>query len=414
MGRFYRRDRIVSSRRPVLLAIVGVGRRRRAVLRHRAAAGRAAADARSLAESQPASPRPTRRGAGTEERAAGQERAPSPDKGAAGSQRPSARVAAALDAKKTVVILFWNTSGVDDRSVKTRSTGCRAVTARWRSSPTRWTTSSRYTRITAARERQPDAAWWSSTAEGQAEVADRLLRLQTINQFVSNASPALSSARASAVGRPSRRRAPQVVRRSRLLDGVHPFRAASERPAGRGARAATAPSSAAPAVRLRRPGSGRRACRGTAARARHLRRRGLRRDDRRRQRLRGARRGRDRARRGTDRRARDRRRAGRPLARQAPCGGPRRRRAAPGARALGAGADRPRRAPRRAACWSASAAASTAPSRRCSCAARRPRRGRRHAEAVGRPGGRRGAQLLLARRRCSAPARSPTRWACRT
>ena len=44
--------------------------------------------------------------------------APSPDKGAAGSQGLPGPVARALDAKKTVVILFWNRKGVDDRSVK--------------------------------------------------------------------------------------------------------------------------------------------------------------------------------------------------------------------------------------------------------------------------------------------------------
>src|SRR3954453_2790924 len=44
--------------------------------------------------------------------------APSPDKGAAGSAGLPGPVARALDAKKTVVILFWNKNGVDDRSVK--------------------------------------------------------------------------------------------------------------------------------------------------------------------------------------------------------------------------------------------------------------------------------------------------------
>ena len=46
--------------------------------------------------------------------------------------------------------------------------------------------------------------------------------------------------------------------------------------------------------------------------------------------------------------------------------------------------------------------------------ARRARRRRGHARAVGRPGERRRAQLLLGRTRCAARARSPTASACRT
>jgi hypothetical protein len=114
--------------------------------------------------------------------------AESPDKGAAGSQGLPSGVARALDAKKTVVILFWNRSGVDDRSVK------KSVDrlSRRGGSVVKVTDTvdnlARYTRITAAASVSGTPALVVVNRRGQAEVLDGYNDYQTINQFVSNAS----------------------------------------------------------------------------------------------------------------------------------------------------------------------------------------------------------------------------------
>ena len=120
-------------------------------------------------------------------RAAGQPRLP--DEG----QRPAARacpapVAKALDAKKTVVVLFWNKNGVDDRSVKK---SVDRLSSR-KSSVAKFTDTvkdlSRYTRITSAVSVNTTPAVVVINSRGQAEVLTGYNDYQTINQFVSNAS----------------------------------------------------------------------------------------------------------------------------------------------------------------------------------------------------------------------------------
>jgi hypothetical protein len=114
--------------------------------------------------------------------------APSPDKGAAGSKGLPAPVAKALDAKKIVVVLFWNRNGIDDRSVKksidrlsTRGGDVAKFTDTVKGL-------SRYTRITSAASVNTTPSVVVVNRRGQAEVLTGYNDYQTINQFVSNAS----------------------------------------------------------------------------------------------------------------------------------------------------------------------------------------------------------------------------------
>ena len=87
------------------------------------------------------------------------------------------------------MILFWNPSGVDDRSVKksvdrlSSRGGKVAMFTDTRQEPRRATRAS-----PAAASVTQTPRWWSSTAAGQAEVLTGYYDYQTINQFVSNAS----------------------------------------------------------------------------------------------------------------------------------------------------------------------------------------------------------------------------------
>ena len=97
-------------------------------------------------------------------------------------------MAKALDAKKTVVILFWNKNGVDDRSVKksvdrlsNRGGGVAKFTDTVKNL-------SRYTRITSAASVTTTPSVVVVNSRGQAEVLTGYNDYQTINQFVSNAS----------------------------------------------------------------------------------------------------------------------------------------------------------------------------------------------------------------------------------
>jgi hypothetical protein len=113
--------------------------------------------------------------------------APSPDKGEAGSRGLPTRVAKALDAKKTVVILFWAKGGIEDRSVKSaverlpRRGGKTAVFT------DKVTNLSHYTRITAAANVNQTPALVIVNPKGQAEVLNGYYDFQTIRQFVRNA-----------------------------------------------------------------------------------------------------------------------------------------------------------------------------------------------------------------------------------
>jgi hypothetical protein len=110
------------------------------------------------------------------------------DKSKSGSQGLPAPVAKALDAKKTVVVLFWNKSAVDDRSVK------KSVDrlSRRGGSVAKFTDTvknlSRYTRITSAVSVNTTPSVVVINRRGQAEVLAGYNDYQTINQFVSNAS----------------------------------------------------------------------------------------------------------------------------------------------------------------------------------------------------------------------------------
>jgi hypothetical protein len=113
--------------------------------------------------------------------------APSPDKGEPGGTGLPSRVAKALDAKKTVAILFWNKRGVDDRSVKgsvdrlPRRGGKTAVFT------DNVANLSDYTRITASASVNSTPALVIVNPQGQAEVLNGYFDFQTIRQFVRNA-----------------------------------------------------------------------------------------------------------------------------------------------------------------------------------------------------------------------------------
>ena len=113
--------------------------------------------------------------------------APVADKGEPGGRGLPSRVAKALDAKKTVVVLFWNKNGVEDRSVKSavdrlpRRGGKTAVFT------DKGTNMSNYTRITAAASVNQTPSMVIVNRKGQAEVLNGYYDFQTIRQFVRNA-----------------------------------------------------------------------------------------------------------------------------------------------------------------------------------------------------------------------------------
>jgi pyruvate/2-oxoglutarate dehydrogenase complex dihydrolipoamide acyltransferase (E2) component len=176
--------------RPALLAIVGVV----------AVAALFFVTRRGGEETVPATPapsqtaQPTSPSASTPEAPAQQNAAqdktaaPSPDKGEPGSQGLPSPVAKALAAKKTVVVLFWNKSGVDDRSVKKsvdRLSRRGGQVAKFTDTVKNL---SRYTRITSAASVTTTPSLVIVNRRGQAEILAGYNDFQTINQFVSNAS----------------------------------------------------------------------------------------------------------------------------------------------------------------------------------------------------------------------------------
>jgi len=180
---------VESVPRPVLLAVVGV-----------VAVGGLFVFSRRGGEATPAVPAPSQTSqpsspSATTPQAPAQQNAPqnngpapAPDKGEPGGQGLPTRVAKALDAKKTVVILFWNKNGVDDRSVKKsvdRLSRRGGKVAKFTDTVAHL---SRYTRITAAASVSSTPSLVVVNRRGQAEVLDGYNDYQTINQFVSNAS----------------------------------------------------------------------------------------------------------------------------------------------------------------------------------------------------------------------------------
>ena len=167
--------------RPALFAIVGVV----AVL------GLFFVTRRGGEESVPATPAPSETSqpaspsASTPEAPA--QNAPQ-DQSTAGSEGLPSPVAKALDAKKTVVVLFWNKNGIDDRSVKKsvdRLSRRGGDVAKFTDTVKNL---SRYTRITSAASVNTTPAVVVVNRRGQAEVLTGYNDYQTINQFVSNAS----------------------------------------------------------------------------------------------------------------------------------------------------------------------------------------------------------------------------------
>jgi hypothetical protein len=106
--------------------------------------------------------------------------------GAAGTGLPEP-VKRALDAKKVVVLLFWNPRAVDDRSVKhavDRLPHHHGKVAVFSDSVKHL---SRYTRITAATSVSQTPALVVVNRKGQAELQTGYLDYQTIGQYVLNA-----------------------------------------------------------------------------------------------------------------------------------------------------------------------------------------------------------------------------------
>ena len=175
--------------RPLLLALVGVVAVAGLFLvTHRGGDTGATTPAPSQT-SQPTSPSAaTPEAAAQKNVPADKTAAPSPDKGAAGSLGLPGPVARALDAKKTVVILFWNRNGVDDRSVKKSVDRLPRRNGKVVKFSDSVKNLSRYTRVTTAASVNQTPALVIVNKRGQAEVLNGYYDYQTINQFVSNAS----------------------------------------------------------------------------------------------------------------------------------------------------------------------------------------------------------------------------------
>ena len=163
--------------RPALLAIIGAV----AVL------GLFFVSRRGGEETVPATPAPTQAASPSDSTAAPESPAPQDDSVSGGQGLPSP-VAKALDAKKTVVVLFWNKKGVDDRSVKKSVDRLSARGGKVAKFTDTVKNLSRYTRITSAASVTTTPSMVVVNSRGQAEVLAGYSDYVTINQFVSNAS----------------------------------------------------------------------------------------------------------------------------------------------------------------------------------------------------------------------------------
>jgi len=168
---------IATLPRPVLLAIVGV------VL-----AGALFVFSRRGAETTPSVPAPSQTVEPSNPSAEPQSKnAPPADKGTVGGRGLPSPVARALDAKKTVVVLFWNKDGVDDRSVKNSVDQLPSRGGKTAVFTDKVANLSRYTRITAAASVGQTPALVIVNPKGQAEVLNGYYDFQTIRQYVRNA-----------------------------------------------------------------------------------------------------------------------------------------------------------------------------------------------------------------------------------
>ena len=155
--------------------------------------------------SQPTSPEADTPEAPAEELEQDKSAAESPDKGAPGSRGLPSEVARALDAKKTVVVLFWNKNGVDDRSVKKsidRLSRRGGAVAKFTDTVAHL---SRYTRITAAASVSSTPSLVVVNRRGQAEDLDGYSDYQTSTS--SSRTPLGASRRSAKTGRYGSRRA---------------------------------------------------------------------------------------------------------------------------------------------------------------------------------------------------------------
>ena len=165
--------------RPALLGIIGVV----------AVAGLFFVTRRGGEETVPSTPAPAQTSAPSSEQNATPEQSAAPEDAATeGSEGLPPAVDKALDAKKTVVLLFWNKKGVDDRSVK----GSVDRLSRRGGEVAKFTDTvnnlARYTRITSGVSVTTTPSIVVVNSRGQAEVLSGYSDYQTINQFVSNAS----------------------------------------------------------------------------------------------------------------------------------------------------------------------------------------------------------------------------------
>jgi hypothetical protein len=173
--------------RPVLLALIGVVAVAGLFMfsRRGSEPGTTPAPSQTAQQSSPQADTP--QAAAQQNAPQNQGAAPAADKGEQGGRGLPSRVAKALDAKKTVVVLFWNKAGVEDRSVKNsvdrlpRRGGKTAVFI------DKVTNLSSYTRITAAASVSQTPSMVIVNPKGQAEVLNGYYDFQTIRQYVRNA-----------------------------------------------------------------------------------------------------------------------------------------------------------------------------------------------------------------------------------
>ena len=186
LGHFY--AMIATVPRPVLLAIVGVVLLGGLLMFTRRGGDTPAVPAPSQT-SQPSSPSADTPLAPAQQNAPQRSSAaPSPDKGEAGGRGLPSRVAKALEAKKTVVVLFWSKGGIEDRSVKSSVDRLPRRGGKTAAFTDKVSNLSRYTRITAAASVNQTPSLIIVNPKGQAEVLNGYYDFQTIRQFVRNAS----------------------------------------------------------------------------------------------------------------------------------------------------------------------------------------------------------------------------------
>jgi hypothetical protein len=178
-------DVITALPRPVLLGVVGVvllG----AVFFATHRPGTTSSSTVAPSQVAPPAKSPTATPGTASKPSTGQNGTAPSSKSQAGSGLPRP-VKHALDAKKVVVILFWNPRAVDDRSVKSsidRLPRHHGKVAVFSDSVKRL---SRYTRITAATSVTQTPSLVVVNRKGQAEVQTGYLDYQTIGQYVQNA-----------------------------------------------------------------------------------------------------------------------------------------------------------------------------------------------------------------------------------